>query len=484
MKRADIEKAKEDEKLRRQRSASGPVRELYNGPASELATLHHAAGNHAIGQLVQAKLNIIQPSDPLEREADQVADQILRMKKPLTPISDSKEGRGVDTPKQVRKKAGSVNATTDSSVSNNFLRDLGPGRPLDTQVRAFMEPRFGQDLSQVRIHNDNNADKKTSAINAKAFTVGRDIVFGQNQYQLHTYEGKHLLSHELVHTIQGGNQIHRSPGPPSKRRPWTKAQLKYWLDQDLREAAKSHRSAVETMFSTSHFKTALWQVQSEEAKGKYRLGMAVLRMINAGVTDVPTSSPAYLAIRNPDNLEPRDLLNQVYRTAQGEVRRLIKEALASPPGKEAVERESSERARREKGYKYIFTDKPNKQDEKFANERERAILEDTAPIVEPPTEIPEEKDVEQNSGAKRRLNARPWFLLVDEKNRAGSVSISVYSRTPLVRNDRGIEDVTEIAFRLENPIIYGQSISIPPIINTGRLGCMNAVPFLVEYELG
>jgi hypothetical protein len=77
-----------------------------------------------------------------------------------------------------------------------------PGRPLDAETRAFMEPRFGHDFSQVRVHTDAKAAESARAVNGLAYTVGQDVVFRAGQYTPETREGRQLLAHELVHTRQ------------------------------------------------------------------------------------------------------------------------------------------------------------------------------------------------------------------------------------------------------------------------------------------
>lgn len=77
-----------------------------------------------------------------------------------------------------------------------------PGRPLDSASRGFMESRFGQDFSAVRVHDDGVAARSADDVSALAYTVGQDIVFGADQYQPHSAEGRHLLAHELAHTVQ------------------------------------------------------------------------------------------------------------------------------------------------------------------------------------------------------------------------------------------------------------------------------------------
>lgn len=78
------------------------------------------------------------------------------------------------------------------------------GRSLDTQTRAFMEPRFGQDFSQVRIHTTGRAAESANAVNAVAYTAGRNVAFARGQYTPQTMKGKQLLAHELTHVVQQG----------------------------------------------------------------------------------------------------------------------------------------------------------------------------------------------------------------------------------------------------------------------------------------
>ncbi|WP_406635330.1 DUF4157 domain-containing protein [Amycolatopsis sp. WGS_07] len=77
-----------------------------------------------------------------------------------------------------------------------------PGVPLDSRVRADLEPRFGQDFSQVRVHTDARAAASAAAVRARAYTLGQNIVFGSGAYAPDTASGRRLLAHELTHTIQ------------------------------------------------------------------------------------------------------------------------------------------------------------------------------------------------------------------------------------------------------------------------------------------
>lgn len=77
-----------------------------------------------------------------------------------------------------------------------------PGQPLDPDTRAFMQPRFGHDFSGVRVHTDAKAEASSKAVNALAYTVGRNVVFGAGEYAPRTSRGQQLMAHELMHVVQ------------------------------------------------------------------------------------------------------------------------------------------------------------------------------------------------------------------------------------------------------------------------------------------
>jgi len=96
------------------------------------------------------------------------------------------------------------------SIVHDVLRSSG--RPLDTETRSFMESRFGHDFSQVRVHTDSRAANAASAVKASAFTMNRNIVFGDGQYAPHSESGRRLISHELTHVVQQRAGIHLQSG--------------------------------------------------------------------------------------------------------------------------------------------------------------------------------------------------------------------------------------------------------------------------------
>ena len=92
-----------------------------------------------------------------------------------------------------RKSSGARGAADVPPVVDDVLRT--PGRPLDAATRAIMEPRFGKDFSQVRVHSDAPAAQSARAIDAQAYAVGTDLVFGAGQFAPQTASGTKLLAH-------------------------------------------------------------------------------------------------------------------------------------------------------------------------------------------------------------------------------------------------------------------------------------------------
>ncbi len=102
-------------------------------------------------------------------------------------------------------QGGAASACREQVVAPSDLPGrLSGGRPLDPGARAFFEARLGHDLTGVRLHTDRHAAEAARLVNARAFTIGRDVVFGEAQYETRSVEGRRLLAHELVHTVQQG----------------------------------------------------------------------------------------------------------------------------------------------------------------------------------------------------------------------------------------------------------------------------------------
>lgn len=159
--------------------------------------------------VIQTKLTVGAPNDRYEQEADRVADQIMRMPAPAgqadmglrsqRPSIQRKCAQCDDEQRlQMKQSLGGTTEVTPAIASRIQSLQSG-GQPLPDSARSFFEPRLGQDFSHVRVRTD---AQSTQALNAKAYTVGSNIVFGAGQYSPATVAGKRLLAHELVHTVQ------------------------------------------------------------------------------------------------------------------------------------------------------------------------------------------------------------------------------------------------------------------------------------------
>lgn len=92
----------------------------------------------------------------------------------------------------------------DDNVESRIRNLRGRGRPLSGTEKTFFESRFGRDFGRVRLHTDGQSMDLAKRVNAKAFAVGENIVFGRGYYQPGTRDGRELLAHELTHVVQQG----------------------------------------------------------------------------------------------------------------------------------------------------------------------------------------------------------------------------------------------------------------------------------------
>ena len=191
-----------------------------------LGALQGTAGNGAVARLLrsrqettprrlQAKLMVGAARDPLEREADRVADLVMR-----TGSSRSGSGRVEEVdeaPIQRLADPGHDPASAfqaDDSVAQRLAARSGGGHALPAAVRNRMEAGFGADFSEVRIHRDAEASDLSTGLAARAFTRGTDIYFAAGAYEPGSRSGQHLLAHELTHVVQqGGAAVHRNSDP-------------------------------------------------------------------------------------------------------------------------------------------------------------------------------------------------------------------------------------------------------------------------------
>jgi len=165
---------------------------------------------------IQTKLTVNEPGDQYEQEADRLADRVMRMPDSNIPLqhkcSSAAGGPGTPSLESVRHSAQLRRSITPTDMSSAeppaIVHDVlrSSGQPLNESTRAFLEPRFGHDFADVRVHTDSRAAESARAVEAQAYTVGRDVVFGAGQYAPEATQGRQLLAHELAHVVQQRGQ--------------------------------------------------------------------------------------------------------------------------------------------------------------------------------------------------------------------------------------------------------------------------------------
>jgi hypothetical protein len=165
---------------------------------------------------IQRKLTFSSPGDLFEREADDVAEKVMRMAE-LVPTGSAhapiqrKCAECEDEEKKPIQTKPTLSAHTRAALDANAAVRASErgGAPLSREARSYFEPRFGYDFSRVRVHADGAAAHGARAVCARAYTIGRDIVFASGEYAPAKMEGKRLLAHELAHVVQQGHSRRR-----------------------------------------------------------------------------------------------------------------------------------------------------------------------------------------------------------------------------------------------------------------------------------
>lgn len=192
---------------------------------------------------IQPKLAVGQVNDPLEHEADRIAEQVMRMSKPeiqsqqagvsaflsLSPgeniqclaadrdpsfadavvIEEGDKEKAEQGQVQTLRPQGQTNGK--EMISKRLLNSSQGGVPLESNVQRFMETRFGVDFSRVQVHADSRAAALSQSLDARAFTHGQHIYFNEGEYQPEIQAGKRVIAHELTHVIQQGGGQTRLP---------------------------------------------------------------------------------------------------------------------------------------------------------------------------------------------------------------------------------------------------------------------------------
>ncbi len=158
--------------------------------------------------LVQPKLELTSPGDSYEREADSMADFVMRKAQSHT-LAEKPSTTSVFPPIISRRAGSNGGIAVGASTESGIHASLGGGQPLPSALRSRMESAFGADFSGVRLHTGYSAESMNNDLNANAFTFGNDIFFNRGQYQPHSTVGQHLIAHELTHVLQQSGKVGR-----------------------------------------------------------------------------------------------------------------------------------------------------------------------------------------------------------------------------------------------------------------------------------
>ena len=175
---------------------------------------------------VQTKLEIGQPNDRYEQEADAMADRVVRgeasqlmgtdaspnvqmkcaaceKEQDVQRITSAKEPQGdIQTKPLLMRKAQNGASVGTPALASQLSSSRGGGQAMPTSTNQQMSQSFGTDFSGVRIHTDSRASEMNQGLSARAFTHGSDVYFNQGEYSPGSSEGKRLLAHELTHVVQ------------------------------------------------------------------------------------------------------------------------------------------------------------------------------------------------------------------------------------------------------------------------------------------
>lgn len=169
----------------------------------------------------QTKLTVGSANDPMEHEADSVAEKVMRMpgnsfvqRKCASCEEEESKAQLKPLVSTIQPKGDQASFLAPDTVSTKIKNSRGGGVGMDGQTKNFMASKFGADFNSVKIHTDGEAVQMSKELGAKAFTVGNDIYFNQGEYSPRTGEGGRLLAHELTHTLQQNEIIKRQVAPP------------------------------------------------------------------------------------------------------------------------------------------------------------------------------------------------------------------------------------------------------------------------------
>lgn len=233
-------------------------------------------------QGLQAKLSIGASNDPLEQEADRVADQVLAA--PASPAVGT-------TAPLIQRYATQPSAHSDAVPSSVDSVLASAGKPLDAALQQDMGQRFHYNFSQVKIHTGPAADQSADEVNAKAYTVGNNVVFGAGKFAPGTQAGRKLIAHELTHVVQqsgpglSAGVIARAPADET---PWVQDQ-EGGLYYKTQAEAEARMAALEKKGEWQHLRVTSFKLKS---KTYWRVEMRGRKSVAAPVPTPAPTAPA------------------------------------------------------------------------------------------------------------------------------------------------------------------------------------------------
>jgi uncharacterized protein DUF4157 len=214
------------------------MRRAAPGPANPLWPLLARGG----GGPLQAKLRVGAVDDPLEREADRVAEAVVSGSAAPPALQRKCAACEEEEEKLQTKRSAGAAPEVSPKTASRIASFRGGGEALSPAARSYFEPRFGHDLSGVRLHTGGEAATAAGEVQARAFTVGSDIAFGPGEYRPESPEGRRLLAHELTHTVQQGADRTLRRDPIST------------FQSDLEAISPDHATIISALFANPRFK--------------------------------------------------------------------------------------------------------------------------------------------------------------------------------------------------------------------------------------
>ena len=215
-------------------------RGYFSGNQARLRTL---AEDKRIGGLCMGGLN-----DPQEAEAVRVGSAVTRMTDADLSSRTGAPQYAVARSNSLQRDERAITGDPAPPIVHEALRSSGDS--LDPATRAFMEPRFGQDFSQVRVRSGPLAERSARAVDARAYSVGNDIVLGTSRFSPESREARETVAHELAHVAQqrsaqgdAARVVRRQPAQQTAPMPLDKVERRPTvLPINLTEADRDHLS--------------------------------------------------------------------------------------------------------------------------------------------------------------------------------------------------------------------------------------------------